>query len=140
MALDYGEKTVGVAVSDELRLCAFGVEIIRRDNEVSLKKTIARLKELIQEYSAATLVLGYPKKQDNTISLRCEKTLEFKERLHRNFKTPDIILWDERYSTIGAARTLTEAGLSNRKKESVIDEMAAVFILQGYLEYLKISN
>ncbi|MDR1687356.1 MAG: Holliday junction resolvase RuvX [Clostridiales bacterium] len=136
LGLDYGERTIGVAVSDEKRVFAFGVEIIRRENESSIKKSIARLGEIIELYGTGTLVLGYPVKTDATASLRCEKTLEFKERLGRNFKKAEIILWDERYSTIGASRYLREANLKRSEQKEVIDKMAAVFILQGYLDSL----
>jgi putative Holliday junction resolvase len=136
LGLDYGERTIGVAVSDPNLMYAFGLEIIRRTEEGSIKKSVARLGEIINEYEVKALVLGYPKNLDNTVSLRCFKTEEFKNRLHRNFKRTEIILWDERYSTIGAGRALTEANISRSKKNGVIDKMAAVFILQGYLDCL----
>lgn len=139
LSLDYGENTIGVAVSDPNRVFAFGLEIIRRQNEGSIKKSIARLREIIREYEVNQVVLGYPKRLDNTISLRCLKTQEFKERLHRNFKSLEIILWDERFSTLGAGRVLSEAGLNEKKQNDVIDKMAAVYILQGYLDSLKLK-
>lgn len=137
LGLDYGELTIGVAVSDLNCVFAFGLEIIRRPDENSIKKSIARLKEIIDEYEVKTVVLGYPKNLDNTTSFRCRKTTEFKERLHRNFKRMEIVLWDERYSTIGAQRVLKEAKLSADKQNEVIDKMAAAFILQGYLDSIK---
>lgn len=136
LGLDYGSKTIGVAVSDYSNKIAFGVEVITRPAEESIKSSIARLKEIIREYDISTIVLGYPKKLDNTASERCEKTILFKERLSRNFKRAEIVLWDERYSTWGAHRALNEAGLSKKEEKQVIDKMAAVFILQGYLEHI----
>jgi putative Holliday junction resolvase len=137
LGLDYGERTIGVAVSDINRVFAFGLEIIRRETEEGIKKSIKRLGEIIEENAAGTLVLGFAKNTDGTGSLRCAKTLEFKERLSRNFKKAEIILWDERYSTIGASRALREASLNRREQKEVIDKMAAVFILQGYLDSLR---
>ncbi len=132
MALDYGEKTIGVAISDPLAVTAQGLEVIFRDNEESIKKSIFRLKELIKQYDVSLIVLGYPKNLDNSISKRCEKTLLFKERLERNFKSIPVVLWDERLSTVGASRNLTH--LSKKERDMVIDKMAAVFILQGFME------
>ncbi len=137
LGLDYGDKTVGVAVSDPLYITARGVEIIRRDNELSIKKSIARLSDLIKELEVQTIVLGYPKNMDNTESERCQKTLAFKERLERNFKKINIVLWDERLTTVQALRALREAGLKYDETERVIDKMAAVIILQSYLDSLK---
>jgi len=138
LGLDYGERTIGVAISDENHKIAFGLTVIHR-TDGGIKKSIASLKEIIKEYDVKTLVLGYPKNLDNTVSLRCVKTEEFKERLQRNFKRTEVVLWDERYSTIGAGRALKEADVSRAKHDRVIDKMAAVFILQGYLDSLEHS-
>lgn len=133
LGLDFGEKTIGVAVSDPFGWTAQGVEIIRRDNENTLKPSIARIGEIIKEYGVEKIVLGYPKNMNNTLGPRVEKTEAFKLKLERNFKLP-IILWDERLSTVAAERGLLEADLSRAKRKQVIDKMAAVFILQGYLD------
>ena len=135
LGLDYGSKTIGVAVSDPLLITAFGLEVIRRPEEDAIKKSIFRLNEIIKEYEISTIVLGYPKNLDNSESVRCRKTLEFKERLLRNFKNVEIILWDERFTTVSAEKELYLAGIVNRKKiDHVVDKIAAVFILQNYLE------
>lgn len=134
LGLDFGEKTIGVAVSDPLGWTAQGVEIIRRDREEALKPSIARIGEIIKEYGVEKIVLGYPKNMNNTLGPRIEKTEAFKLKLERNFKKMPIILWDERLSTVGAERSLLEADLSREKRKQVIDKMAAVFILQGYLD------
>ena len=132
LGLDYGDKTIGVAVSDPFGIMALGVETIRRERENALKASLRRLEELIcQYYPVSTIVLGFPKNMNNTQGERCAKTLVFKEKLIQNFKSIPVVLWDERLSTAGARRTL-----SGKVPESaVIDEMAAAFILQGYMDY-----
>ncbi len=134
MALDYGDKTIGVAVTDSLGIAALGLCVITRDSPDSFKKPIAQLREIINNYDIKTIVLGYPKNMDGSESVRCKATQDFSLRLKRNFKRLDIVLWDERLSTKGAQRFLQH--LSKAKQDSVIDESAAVFILQGYLQSL----
>ena len=135
LGLDYGMKTIGVAISDPFGWTAQGVEIIRRKEEKNLISSMARLKEICEQYSVEKIVLGYPKNMNNTLGERVEKTEYFKNKIETEL---DIIveLWDERLSTIGAERSLLEADLSRNKRKSVIDKMAAVFILQGYLDSL----
>ena len=133
IGLDYGDKTIGVAVSDPFGWTAQGLEIIRRDNPNEYKKSLKRLEEIIKQYEVEKIVLGYPKNMDNSEGLRCEKTKEFKKRLEKRFNIP-IILYDERMSTVAAQRTLIEANLSRAKRKEVIDKMAAVHILQGFLD------
>lgn len=133
IGLDYGDKTIGVAVSDPFGWTAQGLEIIRRDNPNEYKKSLKRLEEIIKQYEVEKIILGYPKNMDNSEGLRCEKTKEFKKRLEKRFNIP-IILYDERMSTVAAQRTLIEANLSRAKRKEVIDKMAAVHILQGFLD------
>ncbi len=133
LGLDYGSKTVGVAVSDELGITAQGLETISRKSEGKLRQTCARLEELIQEYQVTAIVLGYPKNMNNTEGERAGKTLEFKEMLERRTNLP-VILWDERLSTVSAERTLMESGVRRENRKAVIDKIAAVFILQNYLD------
>ena len=135
LGLDYGSKTVGVAVSDPLGLTAQGVEIIRRKSENKLRQTLARLEELIAEYQAELLVLGYPKHMNNDIGDRAVKSLEFQEILKRRTGL-DVVMWDERLTTVEANRTLAEADVRGVDRKQYVDELAAVFILQGYLDYL----
>lgn len=134
LGLDYGDKTIGVAVSDPFGWTAQGVEIIRRTNENEYKKSLARIAELIAQYEVEKIVLGFPKNMDNTEGPRCEKTRAFKERLEKRFQNIPVILWDERMSTIAAERSLLEADMSRAKRKNVIDKMAAVHILQGFLD------
>ena len=134
LGLDYGDKTIGVAVSDPFGWTAQGVEIIRRDTPVEYKKSLRRLAELVEQYQVECIVLGYPKNLDGSEGERCEKTKVFCERIEKRFPKIEVVLWDERFSTIAAERSLREAQLSHDKRKSVIDKMAAVHILQGYLD------
>lgn len=128
MGLDFGERTIGVAVSDELFWTAQGVKTIRRS-----AKEMAELKSLISEYEVGEIVLGYPKNMNGTLGPRAELTQAFADKLNKEFGLP-ITLWDERLSTMAAERTLLEGDVSRAKRKQVIDKMAAVFILQGYLD------
>lgn len=135
LGLDFGSKTVGVAVSDPLGLTAQGVEIIRRKSENKLRQTLARIEELVKEYQAETIVLGLPKNMNNTLGDRAEKSLEFKEMLERRTGLA-VVMWDERLTTVSAQRVLMETGVRREKRKEYVDEIAAVFILQSYLDYL----
>ncbi|AET66653.1 RNAse H-fold protein YqgF [Desulfosporosinus orientis DSM 765] len=128
MGLDFGTKTIGVAMSDELFWTAQGVKTIRRS-----KNELQELRELIKEYEVREIVVGYPKNMNGTKGPRCEATEEFAEILRAEFGL-EVILWDERLSTVAAQRSLIEADMSRAKRKNVIDKMAAVFILQGYLD------
>lgn len=133
MGLDYGSKTVGVAVSDPLGLTAQGVEIIRRTQENKLRRTLARIGELAAQYDVTEIVLGYPKNMNNTIGERAEKSLEFREMLMRRTGLP-VVMWDERLTTVAANRTLMETGIRREHRKEYVDMIAAVYILQGYLD------
>ena len=135
LGLDYGSKTVGVAVSDPLGLTAQSVETIWRKQENKLRQTLAHIEELAAEYQAEKIVLGLPKNMNNTIGERAEKTLEFREMLERRTGLP-IVMWDERLTTVEAERTLMEASVRREKRKQYLDQLAAVFILQGYLDSL----
>lgn len=135
MGLDYGSVTVGVAISDPLLLTAQGIEVIQRKQENKLRKTLARIDELIKEYEVSQIVLGYPKNMNNTIGERAIKSEEFAELLQKRTSL-EVVLWDERLTTVAASHVLSEGGLGYKKKEAVIDKIAAVFILQGYLDKL----
>lgn len=133
MGLDYGSKTVGVAISDALKITAQGIETIERKEENKLRKTLARIEELAKEYEVESIVLGLPKNMNNTMGERAEKTLEFKAMLERRTGLP-IVLWDERLTTVEAERTLIESKVRREERKRYIDKIAAVFILQGYLD------
>lgn len=134
MGLDFGSKTVGVAVSDLLFSTAQGVEIVRRKSEHKLRQTLARLEELIVEYEVEKIVLGYPKNMDDTEGERCVKTLEFKELLEKRTGLP-IVLWDERLTTVEADEILIACGIKWQERKKYVDKVAAVLILQGYMDY-----
>ena len=139
MGLDFGSKTVGVAISDPLGLTAQGIEIIRRKSENKLRQTLARIEELIAEYQVETIVLGFPKNMNNTFGDRADKSLEFKRMLERRTGL-HIFMWDERLTTVEANRTLMEAGVRRENRYKYVDELAAVFILQGYLDSLSMQK
>ena len=133
MGLDFGSKTVGVAVSDPLGITAQGIEIVRRTSENKLRKTLARIEELVTEYEVTEIVLGFPKNMNNTIGERAEKSLAFKEMLERRTGLP-VGMWDERLTTVAANRTLIEGGVRRENRKDYVDMLAAVYILQGYLD------
>lgn len=133
MGLDYGSKTVGVAISDPFGWTAQPIETIERPDEANLVSTIDRLKVLIEENNVTKIVLGLPKNMNNTEGERAELTHKFKRRLIREFEI-EVVMWDERLSTMGAGRVLDEAGMRKKKQKKVIDKMAAVWILQSYLD------
>ncbi|HIX63679.1 MAG TPA: Holliday junction resolvase RuvX [Candidatus Mediterraneibacter colneyensis] len=133
MGLDYGTKTVGVAVSDPLGLTAQAVETITRKEENKLRKTCARIEALISEYGVEKIVLGFPKHMNNDIGERAEKSLEFRDMLHRRTGL-EVVMWDERLTTAGAERVLIESGVRRENRKKHIDQIAAVLILQGYLD------
>lgn len=133
MGLDYGSKTIGVAISDPLGLTAQGVEIIRREDENKLRKSLRRVEELAKEYEVEEIVLGFPKNMNNTIGERAEKSLQLKEMLERRLNLP-VVMWDERLTTVEANRTLMESGVRRENRSKYVDMIAAVFILQGYLD------
>ncbi|MCL2051974.1 MAG: Holliday junction resolvase RuvX [Lachnospiraceae bacterium] len=135
MGLDFGAKTVGVAVSDPLLITAQGVEIIRREKEDKLRKTLARIEELILFYDVKEIVLGMPYNMDDSISERGYKTLEFKEKLMRRSGLK-VVLWDERLTTFEAELLMAETGVKKGKQKKYVDMIAAMVILQEYMESL----
>ena len=139
MGLDYGTKTVGVAISDALKITAQGIETIQRKEENKLRKTCARIEQLIKEYEVEKIVLGFPKHMNNDVGERAEKSLEFKAMLERRTGL-EVVMWDERLTTNAAEQILIESGVRRENRKSVIDKIAAVFILQGYLDLLSMRN
>ncbi len=133
LGLDYGSKTVGVAVSDGLGITAQGLETIQRAQPNKLRKTLARIEQLIKEYDVEKIVLGYPRNMNNTEGPRVQATLEFMEMLKRRTGL-EVILQDERLTTVSAERVLIESGVRRENRKDVIDKIAAVFILQTYLD------
>ncbi len=133
MGLDYGSKTVGVAISDELLLTAQGKEIIRRNEENKLRRTLARIEELIQEYGVEKIVLGLPLNMDESVSERSQLCLEFKEKIERRTGIP-VEMLDERLTTVEADEIMDEAGIKGKKRKEYVDMIAAQIILQDYLD------
>ena len=135
MGLDFGSKTVGVAISDPLLLTAQGIEIIRRKEENKLRQTLARIEELIVEYGVTEIVLGFPKNMDDTEGERARLSLEFKDKLERRTGLP-VTMWDERLTTVEADGIMAEAGITKYKeRKEYVDMIAAQLILEGYMEY-----
>ncbi|MCR5216345.1 MAG: Holliday junction resolvase RuvX [Lachnospiraceae bacterium] len=139
LGLDYGSKTVGVAVSDPLFITAQAVETINRKEENKLRKTYARIEELCREYEVERIILGLPKNMNNTCGERVEHVEEFKADLERRTGL-EVLLWDERLTTISAERVLQESGVRRENRKEVIDQIAAVFILQNYLDSIPSSS
>lgn len=133
MGLDFGSRTVGVAVSDSLLITAQALEIIRRKEENKLRRTLARIEELIEEYEVEEIVLGLPKHMNASEGIRAELTKEFKEKLERRTGLP-VILWDERLTTVSADRLMMESGIRRENRKEYVDKIAAAIILQGYLD------
>ena len=132
MGLDFGSKTVGVAISDPLFVTAQGIETIRRKSENKLRQTLARIKELCDEYEVERIVLGYPVHMDGTSGIRCEKTRKFAELLEKRTSL-EIIFRDERLTTVQADEILSDMGVPKSDKKQYIDMIAAVVILQDYM-------
>ena len=133
MGLDFGSKTVGVAISDPLLITAQGIEIIRRKDENKLRQTLARIEALVAEYEVGRIVLGLPKNMNDTIGERAELSLEFKEKLERRTGLP-VVMWDERLTTVAADRAMMEAGIRRENRKDYVDKIVACLILQGYLD------
>lgn len=136
MGLDFGAKTVGVAVSDPLLITAQGVEIIRREREDKLRRTLARIEELIGEYEVEEIVLGLPKNMNDTLGDRAELSLAFRDKLERRTGLP-VTMWDERLTTVAANRAMIEAGIRRKERAEHVDKIAACLILQSYLDKTK---
>lgn len=130
IGLDYGDKTIGVAMSDELGWTAQGLEVIHRRKP---GEDIARLEAIVQQYGVTQIVVGLPKNMNNTIGPRGELAIAFSQELEQKLSVP-VHLWDERLTTVAATRTLLEADVSRKKRKLVIDKMAAQLILQGYMD------
>ena len=127
MGLDYGSKTVGVAVCDPLGITAQAVETITRKDENKLRQTLARIEALAKEYGVEKFVLGYPKNMNNTVGDRAQKSEELKAAL-------------ERLTTVAAERVLMESGVRREHRKESVDQIAAAMILQGYLDHLSMTK
>lgn len=134
LGLDYGSKTVGVAVTDALGWTAQGVEIIRRKSESKTRKTLARIDELIEKYEVTEIILGYPVMLSGDEGVRVEMCKLFKADLERRTGLP-VTFWDERLTTVEAYEIMTELGIPKKDWKEYVDMIAAQRILQGYLDY-----
>ena len=134
MGLDYGTVTVGVAISDALKITAQGIETIKRKEENKLRRTLARIEELVKAYEVDTIVVGLPKNMNNTMGERANKSVEFADMVRRRTGV-EVVMWDERLTTVTAHNAMLEADISRKKRYDVVDKVAAVIILQNYLDY-----
>ncbi|HDH4223490.1 TPA: Holliday junction resolvase RuvX [Staphylococcus aureus] len=135
LGLDVGSRTVGIAISDIMGWTAQGLDTLRI-NEENNELGIDQLVDIIKKHNVGTVVIGLPKNMNNSIGFRGESSLTYKEKLLEAYPSIEIVMWDERLSTMAAERSLLEADVSRQKRKQVIDKMAAVFILQGYLDSL----
>ena len=136
LGLDVGSKTVGIAISDLMGWTAQGLDTLRI-NEEQDDLGIDQLVKIIKDNQVGTVVIGLPKNMNNSIGFRGEASIKYKEKLQESIPSIDIVMWDERLSTMAAERYLLEADVSRQKRKKVIDKMAAVFILQGYLDSIQ---
>lgn len=130
MGLDVGDATIGVAVSDPLGITAQGITTVRRKY---MEYDIQMLKDICSEYNVDTIVCGLPKNMNGTLGPQCEKVLSFSEILKQNLKLP-VKMWDERLTTVAANKAMLEADLSRKRRKQIVDKIAAIYILQGYLD------
>ena len=135
MGLDYGSKTVGVALSDLLQITANSFEVIRRPNEIDLKTTIERIVQIVKEQEVERVVLGLPKNMDNSEGESAQKVRKFKEKLEKEITIP-VVLWDERLTTVESHNMMREAGMNWKKRNQVVDKVAATLILENYMQSL----
>lgn len=136
LALDYGARNLGLAVSDELRLTAQGLPTYRRSNK---KNDLDHIRRLIRQYGVTEIVMGLPLRMSGDQGIQAEKVQDFAEELRRKFKLP-VQLFDERLTSVQANRVLRESEMSIRRRAEVVDQLAAVLILQAYLEFRKSSG
>lgn len=133
LGLDYGTVTVGVAVSDTMGMIAQELETITRKQPNKLRRTLARITELVEQYEVETIVLGQPYNMNYSEGFRVEETAEFKRLLENRVEVP-VIMWDERLTTVESERILQECGVRRENRKAVIDQIAAAIILQNYLD------
>lgn len=134
--LDVGDRRIGVAVSDEHGWTAQGIDVVHR---TKLPADLDALRAVFAPFEPTSIVIGLPKNMNGTVGPQAEKVLAFAREVEQSLAVP-IVMWDERLSTVGAERVLLEADLSRAKRRKVIDKMAAVFILQGYLDSLRLAR
>jgi putative holliday junction resolvase len=132
LGLDLGSKTIGVAISDELGITAQGLKTIRRS---SREEDLREISAMVTQYDVNRIVVGLPKNMDGTLGKQAESVMNWIKILEERVSVP-VATWDERLSTVGATRVLLEADISRQKRKKVIDKLAAVLILQGYLDHI----
>ena len=136
LGLDYGTKTVGVALSDELHITAQPLETITRKDANKLRKTYARIEELVKEYNVEKIVLGLPKNMNNSLGFASERSMNFKKMIEEKYNI-EVILQDERLSSVEANNIMIKNDTSRKKRKKSVDSLAANIILQSYLDKIK---
>ena len=136
MGLDVGTHTIGIAISDELGITAQGLKTLKRK---SMEEDFKEMAAIIRQFEIEKIIVGLPKNMDGTLGKQAEKVLKWMEALKDKIQI-SVATWDERLSTVGASKVLLEADLSRRKRKRVIDKVAAVLILQGYLDQSRSKN
>ncbi len=134
MGIDYGDMRIGIAISDELKWTAQGIETIKRKD--SLSQTIQRICDLVNQYSVSKIVVGLPKNMDGTLGETAQRVMNFINHLKKKIRNIEIITWDERLSTVSATRAMIEMDVKRSKKRTIVDKIAAMYILQSYLDFL----
>ena len=137
LSLDVGDKTIGLAVSDLLGLTAQGIETMHRK---SIKEDLRYLGEIIKNYEVSTIIVGLPKNMNGTEGERCELVRAFATKINNKYPNLELKFWDERLTTVAAEKLLIEADVSRKKRKKVIDKMAAVNILQGFLDSVRVRR
>jgi len=136
MGLDIGSHTIGIAISDELGITAQGLKTLRRK---SMEEDLKEIAAIVDQFEINEIVVGLPKNMNGTLGKQAEIVLHWIKTLNEKIQVP-VVTWDERLSTVGASKVLLEADLSRRKRKKVIDKLAAVLILQGFLDQSRSPN
>ncbi len=136
LGIDYGDSRIGLAMSDIMGWTASGLETVKWDGE-NLDVVIDRIKQLVLNNEVRTIVVGIPKNMNGTLGPRAQKTLAFTDRLKQEISGINVVTWDERLTTVAADRTMHELGIKTKRKKQVVDQIAAVYILQGYLDSIR---
>lgn len=136
LGLDVGDKTIGVALSDETATLATGLSTIRR---VGPRKDLKALERLVDDRGVGEIVVGLPRSLDGSIGIQAQKVLDFMDGLREAVEVP-VVAWDERFTSVIAQQALVEADVSRKDRKAIVDKVAAILILQNYLDYRKLAE
>lgn len=136
LGLDFGDKLIGLALSDESATVAGGLDTLRR---IGPRKDPKALAELVRKHEVGGIVVGLPRKLDGSVGIQAQKVLDFVEDLRRVVKVP-VVTWDERFTSVVAQRALIEGDVGRKARKGLVDKVSAILILQNYLDYLKLAD